>query len=99
MSRRTNPTPFWGASVEQLRKLPTRQLLAILDGTRSRMVCSCAWGGGTHCGDDVLSKEDLEFNEKQFELNVNLKTVLAEREHIPRRGRLRLRPEKKVMRY
>lgn len=96
-----NVTKFWGFTVDQLDELPTRQLLALLDASRSRMQCSCAWGGGSHCGDEVLSAEELAYNERQFALKINLKTVLATREHIPRKVNRRIprRQEKKVMRY
>lgn len=90
------------ASVEELSKLNTRHLLAMLKTTRSRHVCSC--GPGWDCGDEVLSDWEREDNQKRFELGIRLKQVLKDRPHVARDSKERTARnfggrEKKVMRY
>ena len=93
-----NTSQFWDKSPEELNKLGTRYLLAILAASRIQPF-SCSCGPGHHCGDDVLFEDEREANRKQRELHKQLKQLLANREHVERVNRTPVRHEKKKMKY
>jgi hypothetical protein len=67
----------------ELEKLTTRHLNEIRKRSYIRNVCSCASGGGQHCGDDVLTEEERAENVKMRAFNKRLLAILATREHVP----------------
>jgi hypothetical protein len=70
------------ADLDHFKSLNTPGLLYILKCSRKRCVCSCVADGGHHCGDEVLDADAREFNRKQFELQIKVKSVLSTREHV-----------------
>lgn len=87
-------TKYHGYTVAQLEKLCTRQLIGLLNSSRSVRFCCEICNELSHRPDDV------EFNRGQSELYFNVKHVLANREHIPREKQVvPRRVEKKVMKY
>lgn len=99
---RVNSSPYHNWTIEQLSALGTRHLIALLKASKNRMTCGC--GPGYHCGDDLLSESDLEFNRLQWELGVRVKQILNSRPHLERNTRARTArnfggKEKKIMRY
>lgn len=75
-------------------ELSTKQLLAMRDVTYKRHNCSCG-GGRYHCGDDVLSEEQRQFNKDQVKRRKQIKAILATREHVPNKlERKQIRQEK-----
>ena len=87
-------TKYHGYTVAQLEKLCTRQLIGLLNISRSVRFCCEICNELSHRPDDV------EFNRGQSELYFNVKHVLAKREHIPREKQVvPRRVEKKVMKY
>ena len=67
---------FHGQTVEQLSKLPTRQLMAIRKYAYDRAGCGC-------CRPQTTDEAEDAYNTRQWELEENLKKVLSTREHIP----------------
>lgn len=87
---------------DELAGMNTRQLLALLDRSRSKTTCGCP----SHCGDDALAPDELAHNQRQAELGERVKAALAGREHVPSSAEAKAerqatqgRPEKKAMRY
>lgn len=87
-------TKYHGYTVAQLEKLCTRQLIGLLNSSRSVRYCC------EICNELSPYQDDVEFNNAQNALYFNVKDVLAKREHIPRDKRVvARRAEKKVMKY
>lgn len=86
---------------EELRKLGTRHLVAIVKFTRGPyFTCGCY----SHCGDEYLPQDERETNEKVYALRGQVKDILATRPHLlssheARHRHVRKGPEKKAMRY
>lgn len=96
-----NPRPFLNHTLEDLRKLNTRHLLALFRRSRGLLhKCDCPY----HCGAEPFESE--EENRQLAELNLRVKLVLNEREHVPSSAESRARTvrrggraEKKQLRY
>jgi hypothetical protein len=81
---------FHSYTVEQLEKLPTRQLMAVRDAAYHIQKCSCGAMPGS-C-DGGLSDYEKECNHQQYLLQDRVKDVLSKREHVPSK------PEAKALR-
>lgn len=90
-------TKYHEYSEDDLNKLSTRHLINILESARGKIICSC--GKGHHCGDDVLTCEEREFNNNQYELKAKVKHILKTREHLLPSTKPTKKAEKKVMKY
>lgn len=96
-----NITDYHSASIEKLREMPTRQLLAALRASRSRYVCGCRF----HCGDEYLDVYERHFNSAQEMLYDRLKWILSTRENVvnnrneKRTAQRRSRRERKQMKF
>lgn len=67
-------------SKEELEKLPTRQLMMLRKSAFSvTHKCSCP----THCGDDVLTQEEQDYNQRVYALRRRIAEILPHREHVP----------------
>jgi hypothetical protein len=90
-----NVNQYHGATRDQLCVLSTYHLLQILESARARAVCSCA----RHCGDDVLTEDQLAWNAAQHELFTNVKSILDKRPNWTASVKRIPKQEKKAMRY
>lgn len=91
-----NISKYHDLSVEDLGKLGTRELVSALESSRGRNICSC--GKGHHCSDDALTEEERIWNDKQYDLYMNLKSILKNREDVSRKE-VPQKKEKKQMQY
>lgn len=91
-----NITKYHELDNEELNKLGTRELVNALESARKTIICSC--GSGHHCGDEVLDKEDQDWNKEQNSLHARLKDVLKDREDVSTKEVPR-KVEKKKMKY
>ena len=71
---------YHSASDEDLQKLTTPHLLSLRDQAYHRFICSC--GKGHHCGDEVLRKDEQDFNDAQSALRKRIIAILNTREHV-----------------
>lgn len=96
-----NVLQFTDMTDEELGKLSTRHLVAIVKFTRGPYyTCGCCY----HCGDEWLPPDEREANEKVYALRDQLKGILATHPHLlssheARHRHVRKVPEKKAMRY
>lgn len=81
---------------EQLQELTTRHLKEILESARGRIICDC--GKGHHCGEDVLTEDEKNFNEKQEVLVEKLKVIMKTRENLVSTKQVK-KKEKKILAY
>lgn len=91
-----NISKYHDLSVENLNKMGTRELVSALESSRGQNICSC--GKGNHCGDDVLTAKERLWNDKQYDLYMNLKDILETREDVSRKE-VPQKKEKKQMKY
>jgi hypothetical protein len=67
---------------EELIKLTTRHLDAIHKAAYTRHTCSC--GPAYHCGDDVLTQEQRDANQRMRYFQKRVKAILDTRPPLPR---------------
>jgi len=91
-----NISKYHELSIEELNKLGTRELVNALESARGKAICSC--GNGNHCGDDVLTQEEKDWNKQQSELFLRLKEALKGREDVSRKE-VPKKQQKKKMKY
>ena len=91
-----NISKYHSLSVEELNKLGTRELVSALGSSRGQNICSC--GKGRHCSDAALTASERLWNDKQYDLYLELKDILKTREDVSRKE-VPQKKEKKRMQY
>jgi len=73
-----NINTYHNCTLEDLQQMPLRQLKMILTSARGRAVCGC----NEHCGDDVLTQSERDWNEKQRNLFNLVKQALEQKSEL-----------------
>ena len=86
-------------TVDQLHKMPYRQLVSLKKRSGFRYTCGC----NTHCGDDWLIPSEREANSKMRGMAWLIKTTIKQRfpagDPSPPKPKQQHRLEKKAMRF